>query len=176
MTLLCCRLAASCLLVGNYLNSWRNKLGCVSLQKIPKTDYWYKRSATGVDPKPDIWMHDAKRFFITDPKRVNTVGSNSKQFWYIQRLFCNVTLLIAKAIFKLEAWIKQLILSRAIFIGIVKSQYKRDLHDSSSKRQIETIRRGDVQHFTVTFHNVGTVQSDQSALTCVVAGVERGRG
>ena len=35
------------------MNSWRNKLGCVSLQKIPKTDYWYKWSTTGVDPKPD---------------------------------------------------------------------------------------------------------------------------
>ena len=53
MTLLWRRLAASCLLVGNYLNSWRNKLECVSLQKIPKTDYWYKWSTTGVDPKPD---------------------------------------------------------------------------------------------------------------------------
>ena len=27
-----------------------------------------------------LWMHDPKRFFTTDPKRVNTVGSNSKQF------------------------------------------------------------------------------------------------
>ena len=27
-----------------------------------------------------LWMHDPKRFFTTDPKRVNTVGGNSKQF------------------------------------------------------------------------------------------------
>lgn len=33
-----------------------------------------------------------------------------------------------------------------------------------------------MQHFTITFHNVGSVQSDQSALACVVAGVERGKG
>ena len=36
MTLLWRRLAASCLLVGNYLNSWRNKLECVSLHKNTK--------------------------------------------------------------------------------------------------------------------------------------------
>ena len=27
-----------------------------------------------------LWMHDPKRFFTTDPKRVNTVDGNSKQF------------------------------------------------------------------------------------------------
>ena len=85
-------------------------------------------------------------------------------------------MLISTAIFKLEAWIKRLALSRVIFIGILKSQYKRDLHCSSSKWQVETLRRSDVQHFTITFHDVGTVQSDQSALACLVAGVERGRG
>ena len=108
MTLWWCCLAVSCLLVGNYLNSWRNNLGRVSLQKIPKKDYWYKLktdywyywSTAGVDSLHHIqnrilWMHDPKRFFTTDAKRVNTVGGNSPTAIRTDACYKNPLLFIA---------------------------------------------------------------------------------
>ena len=108
MTLWWCCLPVSCLLVGNYLNSWRNNLGRVSLQKIPKKDYWYKLktdywyywSTAGMDSLHHIqnrilWMHDPKRFFTTDAKRVNTVGGSSPTAIRTDACYKNPLLFIA---------------------------------------------------------------------------------
>ena len=143
MTLWWCCLAASCLLVGNYLNSWRNNLGCVSLQKIPKTAYWYKLktdywyywSTAGVDSLHHIqnrilWMHDPKRSFTTEAKRVNTVGGNSPTAR--RTPFCSLlqTLASANSCLAEPWWITYWRVSWRVLV--------RDKHDEGIKEMCST--------------------------------------
>ena len=70
-------------------------------------------------------MHDPKRFFPTDPKRVNIARGDSNNFsTYISYL---TTLLVSKAIFEPEALIKRSILS------VLSGWYKQDLGVRFSK-------------------------------------------
>ena len=80
-----------------------------------KTDYWSKWSTTEVDSLDHIqnrilWLHDLKSFFYTmEPKEWILPGVTWNTFKrYISYL---TTLLIFKAIFEHEAWIKRSTLS-----------------------------------------------------------------
>ena len=95
-----------------------------------------------------LWIHDPKRFLTTDSKRVNTASGNSKQFLYIQQLFDNTIHLYGH--FKLDAWIEPGIKR---FIGMVKSQYKQDLHcryftRTNRDKTATQLRRGVWYYFT----------------------------
>ena len=61
-----------------------------------------------------LWIHDLKRVFTTDPKQNSVTRNNFNTF---------------SAIYEVEAWIKR---------SMVKSQYKQNVHCSSSQGQIET--------------------------------------
>ena len=167
MTLLCCRLAASCLLVGNYLNSWRNKLECVSLHKNTKNGLSIQMIYNGGGSKTG--------YFGCMIRSVSLLRIRKK--WIQSAVTRNSFNTYNSSVATLRCLSQRPFLNsrHELNDSFYPAQFLQDLHCSSSKRQIETLRRGDVQHFTITFHNVGTVQSDQSALAWVIAGVERDR-
>ena len=68
------------------------------------------------------------------------------------QISCLATLLISKAAFDPEAWIKRSILS-ALSGYMVKSQYKQDLHFFSSQGQTSPARRV-LQDFNFLIHNL----------------------
>ena len=85
------------------------------------------------------WIHDPKRFFTRDPKRVNNVSGNLKQFQYIQQLFNNTAHLYGH--FEFKAWIKRSNLS--VLSGRLNRNTNRTcivlVHNDKSRQNCNTI-------------------------------------
>ena len=86
-----------------------------------------------------------KGFLTTDPKRVNITRNNSKKILYIHQLFDKTDYL--SVLFWTGVMDQTIDFIR--FIGVVKSQYKQDLHCSGYKEKTAPqLRRRVLQDFT----------------------------
>ena len=85
------------------------------------------------------WIHDPKRFFTADPKRVKNASGNLKQFQYIQQLFNNPAHLYGH--FEFEACIKRSNLS--VLSGRLNRNTNRTcivlVHNDKSRQNCNTI-------------------------------------